>query len=414
MNRPGWGLVRDAAALGSANVLSRIIVALWLMLAARLLGVSEFGRFSVLFSVLLTAQAVADAGLSTLVTRRVSKHGLVDEKRLVASSFALQGCIAIAVALGTLVVTSVGMNAPASAAAATATGAAAACMAPIAKGVLRATRRFGTEGRLQILSTMVLLLGTGASVAVTSTASQLLWTYALVQVLTAVTLITVAVPWTSWGPRSVVKRELRNAFAAGLPFNIMSTASLVYLRSDVFALGWARSDTELGHYSAAVQVYQGAWILGSVLAVVSLPRLVRRTTSEDGDIRLRSAASSLVVGMLLLGGFLGVVLLVTAPRLVPILFGVEFERSGPLLQVLACSMPLVYANFALGQVLIAMHRERVTMLNALLLAAIALVSFPPAAAGGGTTAVALVVVGLTALSTVVQAGAVLVKGQRHA
>jgi PST family polysaccharide transporter/lipopolysaccharide exporter len=192
----------------------------------------------------------------------------------------------------------------------------------------------------------------------------------------------------------------------------MGTASLVYLRADVLALGWARSSTEVGRYSAAMQVYQGAWIAGSVIAVVSLPRLVR-AAATNSDTQLWDAARRLNVGMLALGGSLGVVMLVVAPSALPFVLGREFRTSVPLLRILACTLPLVYVDFALGNTLIAMHRERVTMFNSLALAVLAVALFAPAAATEGAAGVAVVVVGLTVVSTAVQGSAVLMRvGQR--
>ena len=177
-----------------------------------------------------------------------------------------------------------------------------------------------------ILATSLALLGFGAWALVAGE---------LARVLTFTATVMVVAPagrprWALQEAKELISRSGGYALIQGLDFVIRNAPHLVVARW----LGLAA----LGHYNRADRLttllpqYISQGIFDVVFAFVAL----RQRQPE----RVRVAYAQISEGLALASAALGVFLFVAAPELVAALFGDQWERSIPVLRVLALAVPL--------------------------------------------------------------------------
>ncbi len=128
------------------------------------------------------------------------------------------------------------------------------------------------------------------------------------------------------------------------------------ISSDILLLGFLTTDYQVGLYSAA---YRVAFLLMAVAGSISaayMPSYTRVIQGDNAGVR-RLVETSLSMA-LLIGAPLVAGVIVTARPLVAVLFGSEYAGATTAVQLLACSVGILFLNWCLSNVLIAAHRTR--------------------------------------------------------
>jgi O-antigen/teichoic acid export membrane protein len=142
----------------------------------------------------------------------------------------------------------------------------------------------------------------------------------------------------------------RSATREALPLWLASLLSLLYFRGDTVLLWFFSGAAELGTYSAAYKVLDGAMILPAILLSALFPPLAR----AHGDRERQAHWERVVVTVLLaLGIAVGLGMYLGSPLIIRLAFTSEFARAVPSLRVLAFAVPFIYFNFGLTHFLIA-------------------------------------------------------------
>ena len=134
-----------------------------------------------------------------------------------------------------------------------------------------------------------------------------------------------------------------------LPFLISTFFSFVYYRIDVIMLSALTNNSVVGWYGAPYRLFDTMMFFPSILQIVVFPVFARLWKQSRNDFILnarRSLDASIIIGFLI-----AFCLIALARPIVDLLFGLEhYLNSVILLQLLAVTLPLVYANFILGTV----------------------------------------------------------------
>lgn len=156
-------------------------------------------------------------------------------------------------------------------------------------------------------------------------------------------------------------RELQKS---AIPFGLFLVVLNLYSYIDSVMLGVMKGDVETGIYGAAYKVYEGVGYLPGVIASVLTPRLSSLYVTD------RSAHRRLVVTGL--AGSIGLALVVTlagyvaAEPVMQLLFGARFVVSAAPFRILCLGLVFVFAIWTLHATAISANREKLLVRAALI------------------------------------------------
>jgi O-antigen/teichoic acid export membrane protein len=260
--------------------------------------------------------------------------------------------------------------------------------------VIRGYERFADETRLNVTrALLVAVLGLGALWLGRS----LMW---LAAGMTAATLASATYGlWIIRGRyrllapvdgRSVDRALARVALREALPIWLAGLLSFLYFKGDTVLLRLLAGDAELGAYSGAYKIFEGSMLLPNILLSASFPLLARVHGDRE---RQRRWETSIVVVLLGLGLMVGATCFLGSTHIINFAFGAGFARAVPSLRLLSWGIPLLYLNFGLIYFLIArdLGRKNLVFAALMLVVNVSLNLFTIPRWGGRGAAVATVV-----------------------
>lgn len=347
-------VLRNTVARSAASVLNVIAGAGTGLLVARHLGPQGYGSFSFVWAIAWTAVAVVPLGFDTLLVRELNRRPRLLDLRRAMPAVAMTGVV---VAAGLVIAGFAFASRQSLALALTAAALYVVASGPLAlvRAVFDARERMGLTAATEILravGTLVvvaLMVVAGAGLVAISVA---------VSAATAVTLaVAVAVlrrlpeDPASDDPRRPLPRLLR----ASLPMAGSRLASELLKRLDVVLLGLFVAPREMGWYVAAATVAIYAPVALMELNRALYPVLSRAESAEDHDL-LRLFGFTWRA-QLLLGCVAAAGLAVLAQPVVVLLYGGDYLPAGPLLAVLAATVPLRVMSALCAVTLDATYRQ---------------------------------------------------------
>ncbi len=202
------------------------------------------------------------------------------------------------------------------------------CWTEIMNGVLLAHERYGVWNLVRFLQPLVLLAAyVGMWTAGTFTVGNALVFNACSVGIVPLVSLALALRWYGVArPRLSVARE---TVSYGLRSHAGTLSGLVNTRLDLLIMPAILTASSVGLYAVSTNVASVVFTVTGTLNYLVLPAAVRRGERGPATI-LQSGAGALVVG-----GVLALVLLVTAPFLIPAVYGSDFEGAvTPLLLLL--------------------------------------------------------------------------------
>jgi len=157
-----------------------------------------------------------------------------------------------------------------------------------------------------------------------------------------------------WGGFSgAVMRKLMHSI---WPYTISSALGMLMINTDIIMLGWFRSSTEVGWYSAPQRIVQLIYLIPSVISVSILPTFSRLAAQsrekmtraiEQGVSVMYMAALPVAVG--------GIIVAIPFTQL---LFGPAFTPGAVAFQILLLSLLADFSAVLLSNALLAQHRQK--------------------------------------------------------
>ena len=142
--------------------------------------------------------------------------------------------------------------------------------------------------------------------------------------------------------------EVAAQLREGFPVFISMTAMALYGSTNTFILGLVSNNTEVGHFSGAWRVIVALRMLVGPLVTTIYPHISRVAARSQADAIRFLRRYSLILSAPFLAG--GVVLFLSAPRLIPLLLGPKYQASIVLIQIMAfspflCSLANCYSTY---------------------------------------------------------------------
>ncbi len=332
-------VIRNSAVMIAAQAIVRALMVLFATFVTRRLGSDNYGRYSLVTSIVNLFSFPADLGLSLYCIRQIArerqKGGYFISN---AASIRLIAALPIAIA-APLVAAWMDYERAVVIGVAVASG---GFFLLALRGVLDAML-VGYE-RLDysaVLSVTEQVLFMGASVLILG------WRGHFLGIIGASFLSVTVAAMLSFGivhfrlnkfRLDLVPSEWMNLIRAALPIGLLQLFFSIALRADTFILKHWQGEASVGWYSAAYDIVFGTFIIAhgintSVFATVSRIANVQpakaRALGQSAAKYLLLFSLPCAVGGILLGG-----------RLIKLLYGAHFAPAGPLLGLLLCALPI--------------------------------------------------------------------------
>jgi O-antigen/teichoic acid export membrane protein len=356
---PITSILRNSALLMAAKVLSAAMGLVLVAVLPRLLGDTQYGQLHLAISLVAMVGVAVDFGLTQVLARAVARD------HAVARSYVGRAA-AVTLSLGVLLYVALlaalqGLDYPAGVVIVVAilgidlvVGAAADLLVGLYQGhermLVPAVARI--VGNAVTLAPLVYWLASGTPVGTTAVA----W------VLVASSLVRLALQ--GWGLRGLeglrtprpARLPWRGLLAAGLPFLLWQSLGVLYFRIDVIMLGHLTSAATVGWYGAASRLVDGLTFIADVIALTSFPVLARLWVSAPAEFQqvVRRTLNMTVVA----AAPIVIALLVLAPEIVDTLFSEQFRNTVPILRIHALTLGLLFLDYVLATMLMAIGRER--------------------------------------------------------
>lgn len=142
------------------------------------------------------------------------------------------------------------------------------------------------------------------------------------------------------------QQDTSTFFSYSLFTFVINIIQFLAYRVDYWLLDYYKGEQELGWYSLAVRLGQLFWVLPLLFASMILPMVASKAAYDENRML------SLIRGMNLLNIFAGIILFFIIPYIIPFLFGIAYENSVSLLQImlpgviLFCVATVLAAYFA--------------------------------------------------------------------
>ena len=354
-------LAGNVASILSNDVLNRATSFALYALVARYLGAFSFGQLSLALSLFYTFQVFAEAGLQTLITREVTKDRSQTDLYLINGSvLALFASIAASAILFVFVWLMGYAADTAAVILVLSLGLFPYALAAICEAIFQAWERMHYIAYANVPMNIVkvglafLLLSHGAGV------------YTICVLLLA-TRIGIAV--LEWGLmlRCITRPQLQidYSFMTALLTNTrlffgIDSSIAIWSSLNVVLLSKLIDETAVGYYSAVTQLLAPVMMVFHSIVVSVFPTLCRKFGADIQQ--LRGSCESLLELLLAIALPSAVGLFFLAEPLLVLLYGkAEFAQAAGVLRILAWDLVLIALTHALGQVLLAGMREKLTL-----------------------------------------------------
>ena len=351
--------------LGVSNIGGRLIKAIIIVYAARVLGAAEWGVFS--YAVTLTAflTVFTDFGINSILVRESSRTENAEERsRLLSTSFLIKcvmltfGVILI-IFVAPLMTSIEGVKE----------------ILPIVAFILifDTLREFGfalnkvfermeSEAGLFILTNVAIVVFGFVFLAISPTIKAFAYSYAIGTGLGMMA--------TAWMLKKNIgrifsdfnKKFVKPIVLTAWPFAISGVLGVLMINTDILIIGNLLSAEDVGLYSAADRIIQILYVLPSMVVGGILPTFSRLAFTDNSKMRLTMEN---VIALLLLvaipisvGGFL------FGEEIIALLFGNSYAGAASSFQILALTLMFNFPAVILSSAIFAYNRQRALIVNA--------------------------------------------------
>ncbi|MBI4520846.1 MAG: flippase [Gemmatimonadetes bacterium] len=349
----------------SVSAASAVFLLALLVVAGRLLGDADYGKFSFALALATVFETFIDFGLKDIATRSVARDRQV-AYRLMSNTFGLKLVLAI-VTLAALVLAARLLRAdPDVRLACYLLGLASVLRSYLltARHLLMGLERFDLDSVVVIGDRILLLVfGAGAlwiGTGVVGLAASFVVARAVAVVLSyglsasQVGRFGFSFEWRVWV-------DLQRS---ALPFGAFVIVLYLYNYIDTIMLGVLRGDAETGLYSAAYRIYEGLSSIPAILQAVLAPRLARHFVQDRSRHRWL-ARLGLMSAVVIAVPTTGVALIAAGP-IVRLLFGEDYVASAGVFQILALGLLFVFPLFVRHAEAISANAERLLLRTAVI------------------------------------------------
>jgi len=351
-------IVKNVFWLTVGQVGSRLIRAVIIIYAARVLGAAEYGLFSYILSIAALFTVFSDIGINQILTREAAQHS---DRRLhyfstsfwikiflflltailiifVVPSFSKIEKMANLVYFAAFIVIFDGLR-------------------EFCAAFFRAKEKMELEA-LAIISTnaAITILGFAALYLLT-TSQSLLFSYTTATALGAF----VAVIALKDEFKKIIsffdKKLVKPIIGAAWPVALVGIIGALMLNTDIIMLGWWRTAEEIGFYSASQKIIQLLYAFPAILAGAIFPTLSRLVSQKDNQ-KVKQLMELGVIAVILIGLPMAIGGFMLSGPLIKLVYGDQYLPTVPVFQILIFTVLIIFPATLIGNSLLAYHKQK--------------------------------------------------------
>ena len=350
-------VLKNAFWLNFGEITSRLIRAVVIIYAARLIGAAGYGVFSYALNLAGLFAIFSDIGVSSILTREASKNP-ESKTQYLSTAFFIKICLLIlSIALVIFIapfftkIKDVLPLLPIIAVLLAFDG-----LRDFAFAFVRALEKMQVEAAIKIITNIAIVALGFLALFISASSRSFTIGYTLGSGLGLAAII-----WTLKNQFSKVFTHFRKELIAPIlssawPFALFGLLGGLMINTDMIMLGWYRPVQDLGFYAAAYKPVQLFWIFPTLLASSFFPILSRLAHKDNEKFRLvfeKAMTVVFLVGLPLVAGGL-----VLSHDFIRIIFGNEYLPAIPVFQILLLSVFLVFPGSLIGNAIFCYDKQK--------------------------------------------------------
>lgn len=345
-----------------SNFGGRLLRAIIIIYAARILGAAGWGAFNYAITLAAFLTLFGDLGINVILTREIPRAKNDDERRLFIST-AFQIKLAFLILVGFSIVT----FAPR-----IATLEAAKPLYPIVAFIFAfdMLREFGfayLKGIERMEGEAFLYLLTNAAIVV----SGLIFLSLKPSVMSFTAGYAVGAFVGATATFWVLRKKFQSLFskfslklakyilAASWPLAMANFMGVFLTNTDILILGWFRSAEDIGFYSAALRIIQFLYLIPAIMAMSAFP-IFSRLVGRD-EQKMRGTLERVVSLTLLIAIPLSVGGIILAPQIIAYVFSSAYLPAAPSFQILLLTLAADFSMNILAYAALAYNHQKILM-----------------------------------------------------
>lgn len=354
-------ILKGSVYLAVGSQLARVVSFAQLVILTKYLGSADYGAWSLIQAIPAMLLVLTDMGVNSIMLRTIARDKTKERstlQRVLSLKFILAPVYVLAVYLVS-VASGHGQHVVYLTTLYALSIVVGMCGQTLVV-VWRAQQRFGLEAKITLAKDVAIsllliaatLLGWGLEGLIWvsilhgfGVSSLLLWRYLGQQSLS----------WKWSSPRNYL-----NDIRVAVPFAVHGMLSPLSATVALVMLGWLSDFSTVGVYNAAFRIVVFLYFVPNALQRTLLPQLSLQHLSSPAEFRDTIGKALRIVLLISIPSAAGLALL--AHDVVALLFGVQFEAAGPVLTLLALSVPLYYVRVVVNAGLYASNREKIALL----------------------------------------------------
>lgn len=352
----GQTIAKNTFWLVFGQIFSKLIKAILLVYAARVMGTTEWGTFSYVLSLAGLFTVFMDFGVNAIVTRE-SARDISIQKTYFSTALIIKVVLFLIVAFLVFVVSPYFIK-----------ESAVLALIPLAVIMLgldglrdfgaslsRAWERMEIESFIQVFTNAMIVFAGLVALYIARTAESLTWGYVI-----GVGLGTIAAfyPFREYFKnlwKNFDTALIKKILISSWPFGMLGVMGAIMLNTDTIMVGWYRSIDDVGFYGAAQRVIQLVYLIPSLLSIAFFPAM-SRAVKDSGMMKKLLEKSISIMTLFAIPLTAGGVLL--AGDIMLLLYGPLYTTASGAFRILCLTFLPAFLIGMFGNAIFALNKEK--------------------------------------------------------
>ena len=351
-------IAKNAFWLSFGEIIGRILRAGVVIYSARILGAEQWGVFSYAITLAAMFTIFSDIGLSSVLTREAAKDPL-NRDRYFSTIFVFKIILIIilfaAILLGTPYFTKIPLSRMLILL--TALMIVFDSLQNFGKALFRAIEKMEREALINIITQSVILIAGMFVLFKYPSPENLAFAYVIGSAVGLIAGVSFLLPFL----KKIFSHFDINLFkpivAAAWPFGIVGVLGAVMINTDTIMIGWLENAKAVGIYAAAQKPIMLLYIFPSLIAGAFFPVFSRLAGKDDEQFHSLLEKGLSFIFLLALPFSIGILL--TAPQIINLLYGAEYQSATASLQILALTIITAYSASIIANSIFAYNRQKI-------------------------------------------------------
>jgi O-antigen/teichoic acid export membrane protein len=349
-----------------SNFGGRIIKAVVVIYAARVLGTAGYGVFSYAVTLAGFLTLFIDPGINSILIREVSKSSEEEQKRMFSTTLVMKLCLLAAGVLLVVFVAPFFSTLPG-----------ARVLLPLValiitfdtvreffSSFIRAKEKMEWEAGIFLLTNAAIVIFGFIFLSFRPNVASFTWGYVAGTAIGAIVATFVMRRYLKKIFSFFSARLIKPILSSAWPFAVTGALGSLLTSTDILIISWMRTAPEVGIYAAAIRIVQVFYIVPAILQLSTLPLFARLAQKDNEKFR---AGLERTVGLVFLVSIplaLGGAILGT--QVVTFIFGAAYAPGGLAFKILMLTLLVDYPATIISTAIFAYNRQKGLIVSSLI------------------------------------------------